>query len=452
MSEIAGLHKVTAQGRRRGLFIKTYGCQMNVYDSQKLAHLLEDEYVQVPTAEEADLIIVNTCSVRAKPEQKVYSLLGELRKLKDRNPGLLIGVGGCVAQQEGEKIFKQNSAVDFVFGTHNLSSVPDLIAQRRRGAEPQMALEWRSTWEQLPLGLKLDNSVSAFVSISRGCDKYCTYCIVPFTRGPELSRPASEIENEIKLLLSKGVKEVVLLGQNVNSYGQDFRPASSFEDLLERLSAVEGLKRIRFTSPHPQEMNDRFVDLITTNPKICRHLHMPLQSGSDRILALMNRHYTRESFIQLAAALRERCPDMAITTDIIVGFPGERDFEFEETLDLMDQVSFDAAYSFVYSPRPGTAAARLPEQVDEDLKMSRLRKLQAKQDQITAGRLAAWQGRVVEVLVESGSRGDPNILQGRSLQNIVVNLDREYAGLVPGMLVEVCINGVGKHTLRGELL
>jgi tRNA-2-methylthio-N6-dimethylallyladenosine synthase len=436
---------------RKGLYIKTFGCQMNVYDSLKIMAILADEYDSVSTPEEADLIIVNTCSVRDKPQQKVYSLLGEFRKLKERRPKLLVGVGGCVAQQEGERLVRRSEAVDFVFGTHNLSLIPALVKLRSEGAPPQVAVDYRDEWEDLPLGLGGESGVSVPVTISRGCNKRCSYCVVPVTRGPEVSRLAAEIEQEAALLVSRGAREILLLGQTVNSYGRDLTPSTSFEGLLERLSGLDGLARIRFTSPHPQEVGEAFLDLVAGNPKICRHVHMPLQAGSDLVLRRMNRNYTQRRYLDIIEALKKRVPDIAVTTDLIVGFPGESEDDFAQTLAVMEAVEFDASFSFAFSARPGTPAAQMDDQIPDGVKAERLARLQAAQDRISERRLAAWVGRPAEVLLEGPSHSDAACLQGRISQNIVLNLTRSRPALKPGMLVEVEVSGVGRHTLKGDL-
>lgn len=386
-------HNEGKNASRAGLYIRTFGCQMNEYDSEKLAKILESQYQLVDHPSKAKLILVNTCSVREKPEHKLFSLLGELRQYKTADPEVMIGVGGCVAQQEGERIVKRSKEVDIVFGTHNLSLVPSLLHTRREKDIPQVAIDYRDEWEELPLGFGEVYRASVFVSISRGCNKNCTYCIVPTTRGKEVSRDPNEILREVRIAAHRGVREVVLLGQTVNSFGLDLDPRMRFTELLQKVSEVDGIERIRFTSPHPQEVRQDFVDLVVENPKICRHIHMPLQSGNDRILKLMNRNYRRKRYLQIIEALRERAPDMAISTDIIVGFPGETEQEFQDTLDVMEQVQFDSSYSFMFSPRPGTKAAEMEDEVPLEEKKRRLYELQKRQDEITNARLASWIGK-----------------------------------------------------------
>jgi tRNA-2-methylthio-N6-dimethylallyladenosine synthase len=449
-----------ADGEKKGVYIRTYGCQMNEYDSQKLYKILESEYRPVDTPEQADLILINTCSVREKPEQKLYSMLGSIGDLKAARPGMMVGVCGCVAQQEGEKIIKRSRNVDFVFGTHNLSLVPSLIQLRKKGAPPQAAVDYREEWEDLPLGFaEFDSSknaqrghVTAFVSISRGCNKNCTYCIVPTTRGPEVSRAPEEIEREVRIAVHRGSREIVLLGQTVNSYGIDLHPRMTFVKLLERIAAIPGVERIRFTSPHPQEIRKDFIDFIVSNPKVCRHIHMPLQSGSDRILRAMNRNYRRAKYLNIIEALKSRVPDMAITTDIIVGFPGETEEDFQDTLDLMDLVQFDNSYSFVFSPRPGTVAAELKETLTHQEKLARLQILQAKQQEIMTRRLAAWVGRTAEVLIDNLNLNDESFFGGRISQNLTVKFQQPHESIKLGTTVNARITGHNRVTLTAELV
>jgi len=383
-----------------------------------------------------------------------------MRELRATRPGLMVGVCGCVAQQEGENILKKGRNVDFVFGTHNLSLVPSLIQLRKNGAPPQVAVNYREDWEELPLGfadidhskIGRGNHITAFISISRGCNKSCTYCIVPTTRGPEVSRDIAEIEREVKIAVHRGSKEIVLLGQTVNSYGLDLSPRISFVNLLDRISQIEGVERIRFVSPHPQEIRDDFIECVSTNPKVCRHIHMPLQSGSDRILKLMNRNYRRAKYLKIIEDLRARVPDISITTDIIVGFPGETEEDFQQTLELFDIVQFDLSYSYAFSARPGTVAAAMEETLTQDEKLARLQILQAKQEQIQSARLEQWVGKTAEVLIDSHNRMDERCFQGRISQNIVVNFLQPHPGLALGAVVPVTITGRKRYTLIGEPL
>lgn len=435
-----------------GVYIKTFGCQMNEYDTSKLKKILEDGYQSVDRPENADLILINTCSVRDKPEQKLYSMLGELSSLKKKNPKLLIGVGGCVAQQEGETIVKRSKAVDLVFGTHNLSLVPSMINMRKQGAAPQVSVDYRDEWEDLPAGFPETQKVSVFVSISRGCNKNCTYCIVPTTRGKEVSRHPNEIIREARIAAHRGAKEIVLLGQTVNSYGLDLNPRMKFSDLIRKVSEVESIKRIRFTSPHPQEVKQDFIDLVCENSKICRHIHMPLQAGSDKILKAMNRNYRRQRYLDIIAQIKERVPEMAITTDIIVGFPGETEDDFLETLDLMKQVKFENSYSFIFSSRPGTVAENLDDPISYEEKLKWLQLLQTTQEDIISENLKSWVGKQGVILVDGPSVNNPNRMQGRLSQNILVNLNEDTPDLKAGAFVNVEITKANRFTLTAKAL
>jgi tRNA-2-methylthio-N6-dimethylallyladenosine synthase len=445
---------------KQGVYIRTYGCQMNEYDTQKLYKILEKDYEPVDAPEKADLVLINTCSVREKPEQKLYSALGELKGLKSTRPNMMVGVCGCVAQQEGEKILKYGRGVDFVFGTHNLSLVPSLIQLRKNGAPPQAAVDYREEWEELPLGFAENDPtrngqkqhVTAFISISRGCNKNCTYCIVPTTRGPEVSRALDEILREVRIAVHRGGREIVLLGQTVNSYGLDLSPRVSFVQLLDRVSEIDGVERIRFTSPHPQEIRQDFIDCVVSNPKVCHHVHMPLQSGSDRILKAMNRNYRRDRYISIIESLKSRVPDMAITTDIIVGFPGETEQDFRDTLEMMELLQFDNSYSYAFSVRPGTPAADMTENLTHEEKLTRLQELQALQERITSSRLDAWVGKEASVLVDNENLYMPGSFQGRISQNFVLNFDRPYAGVSLGKTVTARVTGRKRFTLVGEVV
>jgi tRNA-2-methylthio-N6-dimethylallyladenosine synthase len=444
---------------KQGVYIRTFGCQMNEYDTQKLYKILEKDYQPVETPEQADLVLINTCSVRDKPEQKLYSMLGQLKGMRETRPNMMVGVCGCVAQQEGENILKNGRGVDFVFGTHNLSLVPSLIQLRKNGAPPQVAVDYREEWEELPLGFaEVDPTkngqkqhVTAFVSISRGCNKNCTYCIVPTTRGPEVSRALDEILREVRIAVHRGSREIVLLGQTVNSYGRDLSPRISFVHLLDRVAEIEGVERIRFTSPHPQEVRQDFIDCVVSNPKVARHIHMPLQSGSNRILKAMNRNYRREKYLSIIEALKSRVPDMAITTDIIVGFPGETEADFHETLEVMDIVQFDNSYSFAFSARPGTEAAAMAEHMTQEEKLERLQILQSMQERITSAKLDSWVGREVDVLVDNQNQHRQGCMQGRISQNFMLNFDTPYEDLRLGQTVRATVVARKRFTLVGEL-
>ncbi len=452
-SEISVRNKLDQEKKsKEGVFIYTFGCQMNEYDSGKLRQILDEKYVLVDSPEKANLVLVNTCSVRDKPQQKMYSLLGRLKELKKNNPSMLIGVGGCVAQQEGKRLLKYGRAVDFVFGTQNLSLIPSLIELRKSGYPPQVAVDYRDEWEGLPLGIQVDGKVSVPISVSRGCNRRCSYCIVPVTRGSEVSRSALEIEREIRLMVHRGAREVMLLGQTVNSYGRDLNPRVGFVELLKSVAEIEGLRRIRFMSPHPQEVRKDLIEYMGVEKKICHHIHMPLQAGNDRVLKAMNRNYRAVKFMNIIQALRESVPDLAVTTDIIVGFPGETEEEFRDTLDVLKTVQFDGVYSFVFSPRPGTPASSLPDPVPFDEKLAWLNELIAMQEAIGTQKLNGWIGKRVEILIEGPSESDSLSFYGRTSQNVVVNLDPCGAALRSGMMVEVDLYGIARFTLRGKFV
>ena len=446
-----GQHSSMSDADKPGLYIKTYGCAMNEYDTEKLKKILEPNYTSVQTPDEADLILINTCSVRDKPEQKLYSMLGQLQDLKRKNPKLLIGVGGCVAQQEGEAIVKRSKNVDLVFGTHNLSLVPSMVELRKQGAAPQVAVDYRDEWEELPAGFYEKDKITALISISRGCNKSCTYCIVPTTRGKEVSRHPNEIMREARIAAHRGVKEVLLLGQTVNSYGLDLKPKLKFTDLIRMIGEIDHIKRIRFISPHPQEIRQDFIDLVCENEKVCRHIHMPLQAGSDRILKLMNRNYRKEKYISIINAIKSRVPDMSITTDIIVGFPGETEEEFLESVAVMKQLDFDNCFSYIYSPRPGTKALEMDDPVPYEEKLRWLQYLQKTQIEIAQVRLENWVGKIGEILIEGTSNHEDEVLQGRLSQNIMVNLDKNYPDLKPGMIIPVEITMAHRFSLTGKM-
>lgn len=461
------------------LFIKTFGCQMNVYDSEKVAGLLASNYRLVASAEEADLIFLNTCSVRDKAEHKLFSLIGSLRALKDLNPALLIGVGGCVAQQEGEALLKRCREVDFVVGTHNLSLVPSLIEGIRKTGLRQVAIDYRDEWEDLPLELlpsaeetiREDTSpllglaenqvveeqpwspVRALVAIQRGCDKSCAFCVVPGTRGPEVSRDPKEVLREVKYKVSVGAREVVLLGQTVNSYGKGLASKYTFSDLVRDVARIEGVKRIRFTSPHPQDMKDDLIALYAEVPELMPHVHLPLQSGSDRILKAMNRNYRVRRYMEIVDALKKANEKIAITTDLIVGFPSETEADFRATLEVMSQVRYHHSFSFSYSRRPHTAAEsryKLDEEIDENVKSERLQRLQELQHEISSEINSEILGEVVEVLVEGQDKAISSTPRGRIPQNTLVEI--VGGGVKPGSLVSVRITNAAPYGLRGEVL
>ncbi len=426
---------------------------MNVYDSERLEHLMNGEgYEAVDDPEEADLIFLNTCSVRKKPEQKVYSALGRFRWLKKRNPRLLVGVGGCVAQQEGEGLLERFPYLDFVLGTKELPRLKEIVRSLENSGPREVAigLEGRfDPYANLPLGRPRSRACS-FVSIMQGCDNFCTYCVVPFVRGREVSRPSQEILDEIRFLAAGGVKEVTLLGQNVNSYGQKPGGEIDFVQLLEAIETISGIERIRFTTSHPKDLSPNLAGSFGRLSKLCEHIHLPLQSGSDRILKRMNRGYTREEYREKVQTLRRSCPDIRITTDLMVGFPGETEEDFAATMEMIARVQFDEFFSFKYSDRPQTLALHFAEKVSEEVSQQRLEKIQILQKTITRQRNRRWERREVEVLVEGRSKTNPEESTGRTRAHHLVNFPgSEYP---EGALVKVKITKAYAHSLRGEVL
>ena len=391
---------------KKHLFIKTMGCQMNVYDSQQIQNRLAPMgYTLTDDLDGADIIIVNTCSVRDKAEQKAFSFLGRLQPLKQRRPDLIIGIGGCVAQQEGRRIFKRMPYVDLVFGTHAIGRLPHLVRRiietRSRVVDVEISefiSEHDFTQGELPQA-----DVSAFVTIMRGCDNHCTYCVVPHVRGTESSRSCADILGEIEHLVSKGVREVTLLGQNVNSYGRK-EGLCRFDQLLARVDAIEGLRRIRFTTSHPKDLSVELINCFVGLEKLCQHIHLPVQSGSNSVLKRMNRGYTREEYLQKVAQLRAHCPQIAISSDIIVGFPGETEDDFEATLELIRRVRFDGLFAFIYSDRPHAPAVHFDSKLDEGTKKARLHEVLARQERYTLARHRALVGSVQEILVDGPSK------------------------------------------------
>ena len=432
---------------RRSVFIKTFGCQMNAVDSARMLSLLSSaDYLAAATLEEADLVLVNTCSIREKADQKIYSDLGTLRRWKQRRPGRLIGVGGCLAQQDGDALRKRAPHVDIVFGTHNIANLPEMVRRAERSL-PALALgmeEGITHWDvvpHLPAG-----AVSAMVAIMQGCDNFCAYCVVPLVRGREVSRPAADILSEVRALAGRGVMEVVLLGQNVNSYGKK-EGEIPFPELLRRISAIERITRIRFITSHPRDLDDRTIRLFEEVEKLCPHVHLPLQSGSDRVLEAMGRGYTRAEYLAKIEALRRVRPGMAFSSDFIVGFPGETEDDFQETLAVMGEIRFDSSFSFRFSSRPGTRAAEMKEKVDPQEAAARLRRLQDLQTAHTRERLTALVGREITVLVEGTSTRNPEMRCGRTACNKTVNFT---PGSAEGAIRSILVTGVGTHSLVGE--
>ncbi len=434
------------------VLVSTYGCQMNEHDSQKIISLLEKEgHESTEDPGQADCIILNTCSVREKPEQKVYSALGRLLPLKRRKPSLIIGVGGCVAQQAGERLLERAPHLDFVFGTHQIQMVPELVRMAGQGIRACRVdiVEDVGSLHYFPRTEK--GQVRAFVTIMQGCDNHCSYCIVPHVRGPEQSRPAGEILQEVKSLSLLGVKEVMLLGQNVNSYGRTLGDEGGFVRLLEAIEDIPGIERIRFTTSHPKDLSQELMDAFARLGKVCEHLHLPAQSGSTRVLQAMNRGYTRDEYLKKVECLRERIPNMALTTDIIVGFPGETDKDLKLTLDLLERVRFDSIYSFKFSPRPFTKAGAMHDSVPKEVKAERLRMVQELQESITSSILQECVGSLQEILVEGPSLYGSDQVTGRTRTYRIVHMSGDEH-LLRGKLLKVRVEKSLKHSLWATAL
>ncbi|MGB9920418.1 MAG: tRNA (N6-isopentenyl adenosine(37)-C2)-methylthiotransferase MiaB [Moorellales bacterium] len=429
----------------------TYGCQMNEHDTEVMAGLLEEAgYRRASDPQEADLILINTCSVREKAENKVYGQLGQLLALKRRRPELIIGLAGCMAQRLGAEVRWRVPQVDFVVGPGDLYRLPEVV--RRAEEERQFVLATGSLGvepvENLPV--RRADRLRAYVTISYGCNNFCTYCVVPYLRGPERSRRPENILAEVAGLAREGYKEVMLLGQNVNTYGRDLPEPVDFGDLLKAVEAIKGIERIRYTTSHPRDFSAELVEVVATGRKICEHFHLPAQAGSDRVLERMRRGYTREHYLNLARTIRRRLPEASITTDLIVGFPGETEEDFEATLDLVEQVRFDAAFTFMYSPRPGTAAAEFPDQVAPEVKRQRLLRLNRLQNRLSRESNERLVGRTVEVLVEGPSKTDPQRLAGRTRTNKIVVFSGPQE--LVGRLVHLRITEAQTFNLFGELV
>ncbi|WP_018248763.1 tRNA (N6-isopentenyl adenosine(37)-C2)-methylthiotransferase MiaB [Orenia marismortui] len=433
--------------------IRTYGCQMNEHDSEKLAGVLEGEgYQATEELEEADVIILNTCCVRENAELKVYGKVGQLKRLKEENPDLIIGICGCMMQQEEvvKEIKQKYRHVDIVFGTHNIHHFPELLAQAKEQNNPLVQV-WDENTELIPdMPVQRTDDHRAWVTIIYGCNNFCTYCIVPYVRGREKSRPLDDIVREVKKLANDGVKEVTLLGQNVNSYGNDFEQETDFADLLTALNEIKGLARIRFMTSHPKDCSDRLIDAVANLDKVCNHFHLPVQAGSNKVLRDMNRNYTREEYISLIEKVRAKNPDASISTDVIVGFPGETEEDFQDTLDLFEQVKYDMAYNFMYSKRTGTPAAQKEDQVPEEVKKDRLQRLIELQKGISMEKNKPYKGKTVEVLVEGESKNNPDTLTGRTTANKIVIFEGDSD--LTGQLVNVKINKVQSWTLYGKIV
>ncbi len=427
----------------------TYGCQMNVRDSETLAGLLESMgYRPADRPEDADVVLVNTCTVREGADERAYGRLGELRRLKQRKPGLVLGVAGCLVQKDREEVLRRAPHVDLVFGVHNLHRLPELLRQVQEGCQRVYEVwDRRPKDEPLPLlPAARRGRVRAYVNIIHGCNKFCTFCIVPFVRGRERSVPPEQVVAEVRELAAQGFVEVTLLGQNVDSYGHDLRPRMDLADLLRLVHEVDGIRRIRFTTSHPRDMTEKLVRTVAELPKVCEHIHLPVQSGDDEVLRRMHRTYTVADYLRTVDLIRRYMPEASLTTDLIVGFPGETEEQFENTLRLAERVGFDACNTAAYSPRPGTKAASFPDQVDEATKQRRLWTLNQLAERVAYARNQTLVGTTQEVLVEEVDRHGGVV--GRTRTNKVVTLDGPAAWV--GRLVFVRVAEAGSWVLRGE--
>ena len=440
------------------VFIRTFGCQMNEYDSDKMADVLHafEGYEKTASIDDADLVLYNSCSVREKASEKLFSDLGRIRELKLAKPGLLIGVGGCVASQEGEGIVKRAPYVDLVFGPQTLHRLPAMIQTKRKTGQSQVDISFPEVEKFDSMPPARVEGVTAFVSIMEGCSKYCSFCVVPYTRGEEISRSFESVMADIRDLVSKGVKEVTLLGQNVNAYIGEMPDGESadFALLLSAVHAIAGIERIRYTTSHPLEFTQRLIDCYAKLPKLVSQLHLPVQSGSDKVLAAMKRNYTATEYKSIIRRLRAVRPDISITSDFIIGFPGETEDDFERTMKLIEDVQFDGSFSFIYSRRPGTPAASLLDDTPYEVKLKRLHRMQKALDAQLHAASNAMIGTTQRVLVEGASRKDADELMGRTDNNRVVNfaVSGNNATRLIGKFVDVVITSVSHYTLRGQIV
>ena len=438
---------------KKKLFIKTHGCQMNEYDSAKMMDLLQEkeDFDLAESEEEADLLILNTCSIREKAQEKVFHQIGRWRKIKEDKPDLKIAIGGCVASQEGKEIIKRAPAVDIVFGPQTLHRLPELYKKKEETNVNQIDISFPKLekFNHLPLAGK--GEPSAFVSIAEGCNKYCSFCVVPKTRGHEVSRTVEDILNEVSILADKGTREINFLGQNVNNFKGSYKGMkSSLAELIELASKIENIERIRYTTSHPHEFKDDLVEVYDRVPELVSHVHLPVQSGSDKILKLMRRRYDSEKYLSLIDRIRSIRPDMSFSSDFIVGFPGETKDDFQETINIINAVKFDESYSFIYSPRPNTTAAEMPDDVSLEEKKDRLDILQSRLNQLSFGFSRKKVGTIQSCLIYGQSRRDPGQLQGRTICNRIVNFKSNNMDLV-GNFVNIQIQEALTNSLRGNL-
>lgn len=436
----------------KAFYLETFGCQMNVVDSERIVDLLAGiGYQQTEEPEQAGLVLLNTCAVRDKAVRKAYGHLGRFKPLKERNPSLIIGMGGCIAQQEGKELLEEFPYLDLVFGTHNVHRLPEMVqqvAEKHVRCEETDFLD-RETRLQLFPSRTGQDAFTRFVTVMQGCDNFCSYCVVPYVRGREISRPSAEILAEIRELADQGVREVTLIGQNVNSYGTK-EEEISFPALLEQVNGINGIDRIRFTTSHPKDLSDELIDCFGQLDKLCKHLHLPVQCGSDNILKAMNRGYSRERYLKVVSRLHQVCPDIRLSSDIIVGFPGETEDDFAETMSLLEKVRFTEIYSFIYSPRRGTTAADMTDEFSADAKQKRFNSMLDMQQEISRQIWEADVGTVQEVLVEGESKMGEGQLFGRSTWNRIVNFSGPAE--LAGTLVPVKITKAFRNSLLGEFV
>ena len=441
-------------GSAKKVFIKTFGCQMNEYDSNRMLDSLNDSHGVVATTDEtdADIILLNTCSVREKAQEKVFSQLGRWKRFKDKNPDLVIGVGGCVASQEGEAIMKRAPYVDMVFGPQTLHRLPKMYDDVKKSKSSSVDITFPEIEKFDALPKPKVEGVTAFVSIMEGCSKYCSFCVVPYTRGEEFSRPFDDVIAEVYTLAEQGIREVTLLGQNVNAYWGAMHDGSmaDFALLIRYVAEIEGIERIRYTTSHPLEFTDSLINVYADVPKLVDHLHLPVQSGSDRILAAMKRRYKASDYIEIIEKIRKVRPNISMSSDFIIGFPGETDQDFEDTMQLIETIGYDLSFSFIYSPRPGTPASDLEDDVPMDVKKARLQRLQNRITEMAMEISNNMVGTVQTLLVDRAARKDATQISGRTENNRVVNFDGDHSLI--GQFVDVKITEALPNSLRGVIV
>ncbi len=438
----------------RKYYTITYGCQMNESDTERINGQLEElGYTAASELEDADIVIMNTCSVRQNAEEKVYGKIGEIKKLKDKNPNMLLGIAGCMAQEKKGKLIERMPIIDFVIGPYHIHDLKDIVAAKTAGGGHVVKTERNphSVSDYSDLKAVRKSKIFAWIPIIQGCNKFCTYCIVPYTRGRELSRPIADIAKEVKELALAGYKEITLLGQNVNSYGLDFKDGTDFGDLIRAIDEVDGIERVRYMTSHPRDMSFSMVDAMAASPKVVKHMHLPVQHGSNEMLKRMNRGYTIEHFKKLLSYVREKMPDIAVTTDLITGFPGETEEMHKETLELLKEVRFDSAYTFIYSPRTGTPAARMEDQIDDETKHRRLNEIMEIQNQISFEKNKEMEGKVFTIIVEGPSKQNEDFWYGRTSSNKMILFPYEE-GVKVGDTLDARVDVAQTWVLKGELI